>query len=90
MHPAGIIMKADETHAFTIDEKIILTKEQQQDIADGKTHLWAYGFVIYNDFLDEGHQIGVAVRWDLSKGFIPDGPQTYNYSKSEKTYTRPA
>lgn len=88
MHPASIVLKAGETYAFTIDETVILTNEQRQNIQDKETYLWAYGFVIYNDFLDEAHQIGAAVRWDLTKGFVPDGPQAYNYSKSEKTYTR--
>jgi hypothetical protein len=65
-----------------------LTSEERERLDSGDTQLWAYGFVYYNDFMDESHQIGAIVKWDAVRGFVQVVRENYSYHRHEKIYTK--
>lgn len=50
-------------------ELIILTSDERKCIEDGE-RLWVYGFVMYKDFLRDGHRMGNIAKWDPPRGFV--------------------
>ena len=88
MAQAGLVLEAGDSHCITSSERINFTPEELRGVQDGTLRLWAYGFIIYHDFLDEMHQIGICVKWDNSKGFLRVHRENYSYQKHENSYTK--
>lgn len=83
----GALVLAEHDQSFASGEPVILSEAQIQEIGHGATKLWVYGFLTYNDFLDEAHQIGFCFRWDTAAGLVNDGPPAYNFHRHQKRYT---
>ncbi len=88
MTPLNLMLKQDEVYNFTTQDIFSISAEDRKKIDEGSATLWAYGFLIYNDFLDEGHQIGVCSKWDNKRGFVSVKRDNYSYHKHEKSYTK--
>ena len=88
MSPANLVLEAGQSHAFTTAEPIRISSAQRGNMQVGIENLWVYGFVLYNDFLDESHQMGICVRWDFERGFAVEGSQNYNYHKHQKNHIK--
>ena len=84
----GMLLKADQMRAFTTNIPIKFTEEQRQNVESGHAQLWVYGFVYYNDFMDEGHRLGSIAKWDPARGFVQVVRENYSYHRHEKSYTK--
>jgi hypothetical protein len=83
----GILLATGDKRYITTQHKIILTPGQRKSLAEDAA-LYVYAFVIYSDFLDEGHQIGTIAKWDPRRGFVVIEKENYSYMRHEKSYTR--
>jgi len=88
MQATGDVILSGAAIAITTDEKISFTPEQLAGIKGKSLRLWAYGFIIYYDFLDERHDIGVCAKWDIERGFVMVNREGYSYQRHEKQYTK--
>lgn len=88
MRPESRVIMPEQSYAITTDEAIELTDQQRVELERGGVRLWAYGFIRFNDFMDEAHQLGMIAKWDPPRGFVVVMRDNYSYVKSEKTYTR--
>ncbi len=89
MSQTALVIDAGQALWFATPDLTAIDAPQLVNIKNGKTHLWFYGFITYNDFLEESHEIGFCFRWsvDPAIGFVNDGPEKYSYTKHQKQYT---
>lgn len=67
-----------------------LTPQQQADL-NGGADLWAYGYVLFEDFMDIKREFGFISKWnpgnrprDPRVGFLEEGPPDYRYRRKRK------
>ena len=95
-HPSDIdsIIQADGTLEYTpMNRPLMLSQEHKGSLSGFSAYLWVYGFVSFEDFLEEATTLGFVFSWgplgplgvDNPHGFAvdSDAPAAYSYYRKE-------
>jgi|GEM_PF-4312529 len=73
--PPDIILKYDELAKSICARNFRLSDDDRKEIREGRSNLWIYGIVGYDDYLGESHEKKFCIRW---LGLNPNGsPATF-------------